>query len=496
MFVFFFLSPAEDLNCTSHKRDREFDNCYENAKKLCPDIPNSAKAKTTIHTSDNPSSTSQVSQLSLKYASVLEQSSKTTDSHVHTELPCGQSTSSEISSTLKPSQTHCTSSPKDCPKKEPSFMAKQYIYSIQNNVVSLSSHIKPSAENVKRRNEENHKQDELSGTDVPQKITGISVSIDPVRSSSGHTPCSTPDLPVKTLNGGDQVGESRKTDNKAPKTTSKSNLGTSSCRSVEHSKTKRTRRLLVPDDIDQLFTPDPKTYVVSPACKTAKPKIDGDTIKSPISEKASSPASGCSPPVSGSSCHKTPLTTVTESPHARPPSKCNSPVGLPSVTLKRVKLEKLSVGSKDKGLINGSVASSERQSQDKNVKSDEKHKPLDSSSLTSSSLRTDAASSEQTSSHCTQSHSLERQGSEGCKKEVNEEDPMDEDLDLGLSFEYTLDVSQSSDSSEEEQLISLQEMMERVAKPPPTAEKGAFSEPSTPGRKSSQSKTVGATLSL
>lgn len=51
-------------------------------------------------------------------------------------------------------------------------------------------------------------------------------------------------------------------------------------------------------------------------------------------------------------------------------------------------------------------------------------------------------------------------------------------------------MSQSSQSSEDEQLLSLQEMMERVTKPPDTPEKEAFSEPSTPRHHSSKLRTV------
>ncbi|XP_070772606.1 SMC5-SMC6 complex localization factor protein 2 [Enoplosus armatus] len=72
--------------------------------------------------------------------------------------------------------------------------------------------------------------------------------------------------------------------------------------------------------------------------------------------------------------------------------------------------------------------------------------------------------------------------------QANEEDPIVE-LDLDLSFALDLDLTQSSHSSEEEQMVSLQEMMERVTKPPDTPEKGAFSEPSTPGHHSCQSKS-------
>ncbi|KAM6915945.1 SMC5-SMC6 complex localization factor protein 2 [Xenentodon cancila] len=346
--------------------------------------------------------------------------------------------------------------------------------------------VPPNEEVAKRISEENQRKDKSSKAEVPQKGSSTSVPVLPNRPSSGHTPCSAQVLPVKIINRCDQVRENRKTDCNTPKT-SKPNSGTLSCRALERSKMNRGRRPVIPDDIDQLFTPDPKTYVVSPTCKTAKPKIDGETIKSPISEKASSPTSGSSPSVTGSSCHKT-LSRVTELPHTRPASKRESLVGLPTVTLERVKLEKLNFSSKDKGLTNSPISS---ESQPVDVKSDNNCTLLDSSYLSSSYLNSDAAASEQTSSsQCTPSQSLEKQASEKRKKEANEEDPIDVDLDLGFSFKYSLDVTQSSDSSEEEQLMSLQEMMECVAKPPHTPEKGAFSEPSTPGHKSSPPKTV------
>lgn len=54
------------------------------------------------------------------------------------------------------------------------------------------------------------------------------------------------------------------------------------------------------------------------------------------------------------------------------------------------------------------------------------------------------------------------------------------DLQLGLGLSLGVDLDQSSQSSEDEPLLSLQEMMQRVAKPPDTPEKGALPEPTTP----------------
>lgn len=376
-----------------------------------------------------------------------------------------------------------------------------YINSTQNRTVKLielRSPSKPGEESLKKRGGENDKRDKsssLSSSEVPQKDTGSSPNFQlGSHYSSGRTHRSPSDLPVKTLSRGSQAEESRKSDSSTPKSASKLSL---SCHKAERNKTGRPRRpVAIPYDIDELFTPDPMTYVVSPAHKTAKPKIDGGTIKSPTSENSCSSSS--STPVTGSSCRKTQNFTVTGSPHAgdtKVPSlspACQPQVSFPTVALQRVKLENLrSIYPKDSELRNGPVASSGRQLKDESVKSDEKHTPLHPNNVRPCALETDTAASEQTStSHCYQSPLLERQASEGSRKQVNDEDPIDVELDLGLSFALDLDLTQSSHSSEEEQLLSLQEMMERVTKPPDTPDKGAFSEPSTPGHRSCQSKTV------
>ncbi|XP_055785793.1 SMC5-SMC6 complex localization factor protein 2-like isoform X5 [Salvelinus fontinalis] len=62
-----------------------------------------------------------------------------------------------------------------------------------------------------------------------------------------------------------------------------------------------------------------------------------------------------------------------------------------------------------------------------------------------------------------------------------EEDPLDVELGLGLDLGLELEPSQaSSSSSSEDELPSLQQILDRTARPPDTPEKGTFTAPSTP----------------
>lgn len=485
-----------DLNYTSQKRCREFEDCDDNAKKPCLQGANCGTTQTPNPTVGNSLSTSLVSQPSSRHSPVLELSPQTTDSHLCSEPACGQSTFLELSSTFKPTQSSCASlSPKPCIKRRPPMGAKQaYINSTQSHTVKLIELRSPSKlgeECLKKRREENDKREKSSSvlsSEVPQKDAGSSPHVQLGSHHSGHSNRSTPVLPVKTLSKGNQVEESRKPDSSTPRPASKSNSGSPSCRTVERNKTVRPRRpVAILNDIDELFTPDPMTYVVSPVHKTAKPKINGG-IKSPISEKCSpSTVTSSSTPVTGSSCRKTQnfeMSSLSSAPLQQ--------ISLPTVALERVKLETFRpFCSKDNELRNSPITSSSRQLKDESVKSDEKQTSLLPNNARPCALEADTAASEQTSTpHCSQSPRLARRASEEGRKQVNEDDPIDVELDLGLSFALDLDLTQSSHSSEEEQLLSLQEMMERVTKPPDTPEKGAFSEPSTPGHRSCPSKTV------
>ncbi|XP_041866720.1 SMC5-SMC6 complex localization factor protein 2 isoform X2 [Melanotaenia boesemani] len=461
-------TPAIDLHCTSQKRHRESEHCSENSKKLCTQDANLSKKQTNIPTPSNTPSTSVVSKPSSKNSLVLEQPPKTTDSHVCTELVCGQSA---YSSNCQSTHSHSTSSPKHCTKREPSKQAHTESTDKKAGIRSASS---KSNEKSVKRNEENRKTDR-------------SPHIGPLSRCSGHSACSTP---IKTPSKDTHLGESKKSDCNTFKPTSKPNSDSSSHCAVGSSKTSCPRRS-VPDDLCDLFTPDPMTYIVSTARKTAKPKMEEKMIKSPSSEKGSCPSFNCSTPVIGTGSHKTPHFRVTESPLTAPPSTCTSHVSLPSVTLKHTKVKKLKHCSKDKGHKKCPKAFSGTQIKDENVKSEDKGTPLLPSNVGSCPLETGTGTFEQTSvSQCTQSLPPEVQENEGNQKEIKEENSIDEELDLGLSIAYKVNLTQSSNSSEEEQLISLKEMMERVAKPPDTPEKGTFSEPATPVHNSTQPKTL------
>ncbi|XP_070697533.1 SMC5-SMC6 complex localization factor protein 2 isoform X2 [Pempheris klunzingeri] len=470
-----------DLNHSSQKRRREVEDSDDSGKKLRLQGANCGKTQTPKPTVGNSVSTLPSS----RHSSVLERSPKTTDGHLDTEPACGQST-------FKPTQSSCTSlSPKPCITKRLPMGAKQaYINSTQNYTVKLIESVSSSnseEDSLKKRREENDKRHKLSSS-LSSEDAGSSPHVHSHRSTSALT--------VKTLSKGNQLEGSRKSDSSTPKPASKSNAG--SC-VVERNKAARPRRpVTIPNDIDELFTPDPLTYVVSPTNKTAKPKTDGG-MKSPISEKSCSPSTvtSSSAPVTGSSCRRTQNFTVTGSPHEVDTKVSSVSSGrllqtsLPTVALERVKLESFRpFCSKESELRSSPITSSDRPLKDESVKSEEKHSSLLPSDVRPSALEADTAASEQTfNSHCSRSPLLVRQASEGRREQVNEEDPIDVELDLGLSFALDMDLTQSSHSSEDEQLLSFQEMMERVTKPPDTPEKGAFSEPSTPGHHSCQLKT-------
>ncbi|XP_034753306.1 SMC5-SMC6 complex localization factor protein 2 isoform X2 [Etheostoma cragini] len=473
-------------NSSSQKRCREFEDCGDGAKKLrLPDI-NSGKAQTPKPTVGNSLTTSLLSQPSLRNSLDSEVSPKTTDSHLCTEPAPGQSTHLELSSTFKPTQSSCASlSPEPCIRR-PSIGAKQaFINSTQDHTLKLREFRSSNpGEERRKRSEENNKRNKSSSflsSEVFQKDTSNSRHVQVGRHHTGHTH-RTSTLPVKTLSRGNHVGESRKSDSSTPKPALKTNSGSLSCRTVERNKTARPRKsVAIPNDLDELFTPDPMTYVVGPLHKTVKPKLDG--IKSPNSEKSwsSSTVNSSNTSVAGSLCCKNSSPHAVDTPVSSLPS-AQQPQGLPFVVLKRVKLEDLkSICSKDGELKNVQITSSGSQ-----FKSDEKR-----TSLTPNSERPCASETgaETATSHCAQSPLLDRQASEGHRKLVNEEDPIDVEMDLGLSFALDLDPTESSHSSEEEQLLSLQEIMERVTKPPDTPEKGAFSGPNAPRHRSCQSKT-------
>uniref|UniRef100_A0A8C7X3U0 Coiled-coil SMC6 And NSE5 INteracting (CANIN) domain-containing protein n=1 Tax=Oryzias sinensis TaxID=183150 RepID=A0A8C7X3U0_9TELE len=546
--------PAPYSSCSSHKRRRESEHRHNNAKKPCPDGPDSSKTP----------SISAVSHPVLKNSSLLELSHKKA-----TECaPCTERTqhgTNEAGSTG--SKEVCSGSTE---KKD----------------VKSSSSSKPRDERHRRRSEENPKRNHFGTSDVPQKVVVRSYRSGSVDSKPAHSKA-------------DPRRESSQIDHISPKPTFQSSSGLHGSQAAERHKTSRRKSAAILDDIDQLFTPDP--VVVSSVCKSAKPPTIVETIKCPASEKSSSPAPMCSTPVTG--CHKT---VAAQSPHATPsavrnppfttdhtfhsdspackttkaktnaetskppctekasipassfctnvggsssqspsaessppnshlatdrvntaassasktakakendktksstsekgsspastsstpsnvpaschkdahvtamdksctaPSSYNSSICLSPVTIKLVKLEKMNLGFKDQGLRSVSTM---------------KYKFVTSGDKQTSWLSISAASSP----NSTPAWFSEKQAPERVKENVSEDDSIDGELDLGQNFACNLDLTQSSDTSEEENLMSLQEIMEPVPKVLCTPEKRTFSEPSTPGNHNSQSKSL------
>uniref|UniRef100_A0A3P9K2Y0 Coiled-coil SMC6 And NSE5 INteracting (CANIN) domain-containing protein n=1 Tax=Oryzias latipes TaxID=8090 RepID=A0A3P9K2Y0_ORYLA len=193
------------------------------------------------------------------------------------------------------------------------------------------------------------------------------------------------------------------------------------------------------------LTPDRVITAASSASKTAKAE-ENDKTKSSTSEKGSSPASTSSTHSNvPASCHKDAHVTAMDKSCTAPPSY-NSSICLSPVTIKLVKLEKMNLGFKDQGLRSVSTM---------------KYKFVTSGDKQTSWLSISAASSP----NSTPASFSEKQAPERVKEN-------------------------SSDTSEEENLMSLQEIMEPVPKVLCTPEKRTFSEPSTPGNHNSQSKSV------
>ncbi|XP_008427840.1 SMC5-SMC6 complex localization factor protein 2 isoform X3 [Poecilia reticulata] len=484
--------PVMDLNSTSQKRRREGEPCFKNTKKPCHKGINHGTAETNGLTPGTSPRSSLDHQPLPKSSSVFESSHETTNRLLTSEPAC-----SALSSAPKPSRLDLL-----CPKKMQSTGAKKGFITTENNIVKLRLTSTLSEGSPKNQNEENQKKNKSSSSKVHHKECSKPPHVGLVCSNS-NSGCS---VPVNT--------ESKKLEGISPKPASKPSLSSLSCSTPERSKASRVRKpTVVLDDIDQLFTPDPNVYVVRPACKAPKCRMEEQTIKSPTSKKGSS----CSPTV-------TPISPPATQPlHAAASPASNMTVFLPTVTLERLKLEESQRCPKDGGIRHGPVKESQLCPKDGGIRhgpvkesqlcpkdggirhgpvnssrsqsKDESFKPQHNFSLkpkTSEGLRcseTDtAASVQETFPPCIKPPPVEEEDSDGSKG-GKEEDSIDVELDLGLSISYDIDPSQSSDSSEEEPLISFQEMMECVAKPPDTPQKEAISEPSMPGCRSSQSKT-------
>ncbi|XP_037104004.1 SMC5-SMC6 complex localization factor protein 2-like [Syngnathus acus] len=222
--------------------------------------------------------------------------------------------------------------------------------------------------------------------------------------------------------------------------------------STPPAKRKKThhRSKTVPNDYDQLFTPN---VILKPALKTAKNKTDKETEKR---------QPRCKPAVQSSenSCRKGEDAGGT-CPAKVPISSNHVHISLPYCYVSLVRLTNKSIGAKSK---DWDVPRSCGHSTHGSLKHDDKNK----AKRPSASPRSPPT------------------------KRSNKREPpenKEDSLDLSLSIAFDLESSHTSRSSDEEELPSLQEIMNRVRKDSATPDKGdVFSEPSTPAVSDDTSK--------
>lgn len=497
IFLHLDVSLVVDLNRPSLKRRGEFEDGDHSAAKLHRQGKNSCKAQIPKPPVGNLLSTALVPRTLLGKSPVSEQSPKSTDSQHWKGPVCDQSTRSEPSPKFKPTQLLCASPTLElCKQRQPAMGAKQvFIQCTQNETLRLlvPSPPKQDEESLEKRSMAN------DGGEKPRTLFSSGMPLDNSSSSPYHTGdhCTTSVPPVKTPSKSNQV-ENRKSDNVTPKPASKPNSGSQSCHKVKQKKSSLPkRRVSIADDIDSLFTPDPMTYVVSSTHETSRSKTDERVNRSSTSEKSCSSntvTSSCMA-VTGSSSGKRQNVQINSS-HAGGTniSPVFSQLLQPFVNLKRVNVENLRPPQcKDKHKNRHSPSSS-MQHKDSGVES-EKHKS--SNTVRACTLETTTTASEPSPAQsCNGRPVMGRQANEEGRQQEKEVDPLDEELDFGLSLALDMDLDQSSQSSEDEQLLSLQEMMELATKLPDTPEKGAFPEPGTPGPRSCKLKPVSSTWFL
>ncbi|XP_028325396.1 SMC5-SMC6 complex localization factor protein 2 [Gouania willdenowi] len=236
--------------------------------------------------------------------------------------------------------------------------------------------------------------------------------------------------------------------------------------SQHHKPVRPQRSSLLPDDLKELFTPDPMTYVVNPPHKTLKPKITDEKPKSAMSERdgpshttSSSRRAVCVSPMNKTAAYLS-------------QASCPLLTSMPTVILNRINVE--------------DYIRPKKKMKSTSSKSTNGHSKKESSKLMNSPLLgKDAVASEQMSVS-----PLVKQTADKSRKHVKVSDPIELDLNLDLRLALDFDDSRSSHCSEEEQLISLQDMLTRATKLPETPKKVTFSEPSTPGNDGPKSKNV------
>ncbi|XP_051935816.1 SMC5-SMC6 complex localization factor protein 2 isoform X2 [Hippocampus zosterae] len=363
--------------------------------------------------------------------------SRTSPASLQPQIPKEQFASLGPSPKFKPDLLPSTRSKPDV-RKRPFLGARQlFIHSIHGNVIQLGSFSKHTGDVFKTTSEEHDKREKANAD--PKRISPPHFS-PPQQSQHGSSESESLRTLKRTFHDVHHESPSKFNSSPGPPPAKRKKL--------------RRRRRTIPSDYDELFTPD---VIVSSVPKTAKGRTDDETEKRP-------PGCGAAVQSSENSCRKGKDSGVAQETSSKHPH-----ISLPSVSLVTLNSKSLkSTYGKGKDC---SVPAPRRHSTHESLKHDDKNKAR----LPSTPRR---------------SRTPPLNGSEGrVRPHTDQADSVDEDLDLSLGIAFDLESSQTSQSSEEEQLVSLQEIMNHVRKSPAAPDKGAaFSEPSTPGASSNPFK--------
>lgn len=236
--------------------------------------------------------------------------------------------------------------------------------------------------------------------------------------------------------------DNKAVDSVGQKGTVKQNINPTRCRKLH-----RNKKTVVSDDIQDLFTPDPTVYIVNSGHRTPKVKPDDKTKNTLMSAISSNPQK-----TDPKTClHEKTATNSSQASNATITNDVK--ISLPSVILTRLQLP--------------------------------------TANATTESL------DEQESVRIPRKTSVSQSKADGQSKENGHEDSLDLDLDLDMDLELEMESIPSSDS-EDEQLVSLHEIMTKKHKPKKDmSEREAFSESRTAAQKQhNRPRTVSTTKTL
>lgn len=457
---------AANLKRSSHKRHREYETCDVSAKKLCrqSEITQRHTPKTTA---DISSSTSP--ELSTEHPSRF--SARSSGNQLCGEPLCDLNPSTKC----KSHESLCSSVlPNSYTNVEPAIGVRQAFIKLTSNRGLALIEVKPDSDDAWLKeflgqNRDNClKADNLFSSKNPQKDMGNSQQLGLSSCIPGPLQHFTSVLSAKRSSKSNIVEEKHFNPSI---TASKPNCVSISCPASKRRTAAARRCSVPPDDINDLFTPDPLTYKV----KSANPKMNGSIKSTPTEAR---PSMTSSKPVTTSNNKVTGTTNLrTERPDTRSLPKASAVLPLnfsPMVVLKRIPVETTisqpnteTFQSTEKRMLNPNLSTCSSESD-----TIPKVSPV----------------------YCPETPQ-ENQACEGSKQQRSE-DPLDVELDIDLRFALDLDVSQSSSSSsEEETLFSLHEMMNPITQPVDAPEKQPLPEPTTHGCQS-KFKTVSSSGSL